>query len=125
VGDAARATMPLDKLEALVVLSTHKNAVTQAAHVALPLAGWAEIDGTFTNKLGMVQRVHAAIPPAGDALPGWDILSHLARKLGATMDFQTAKSVFVEASSKLPFMKGADWGRPVRPIQLRFANSRG
>ena len=45
---------------------------------------WAEVDGTFTNRLGMVQRVRAAVPPAGDALPGWEILSHLARKLGAT-----------------------------------------
>ncbi|HVR03560.1 MAG TPA: 2Fe-2S iron-sulfur cluster-binding protein [Polyangia bacterium] len=125
VGDTASATMPLDRLEALVVLSTHKNAVTKAAHVALPLAGWAELDGTFTNKLGMVQRAHAALPPAGDALPGWDILSHLARKLGATMDFQTAKAVFAEASAKLPFMKDAEWGRAVRPLQLRFANSRG
>ncbi len=125
VGDRASAAMPLDKLEALVVLSTHKNAVTAAAHVALPLAGWAEIDGTFTNKLGMVQRVHPAIPPAGDALPGWDILSHLARRMGATMEFQTAKAVFAEASAKLSFMKGAEWGRAVRPIQLRFANSRG
>jgi predicted molibdopterin-dependent oxidoreductase YjgC len=125
VGDNAAAAMPLDRLEALVVLSTHKNAVTAAAHVALPLAGWAELDGTFTNKLGMVQRAHAAIPPAGDALAGWDILSHLARKLGATMDFQSAKAVFAEASSKLAFMKGADWGRAVRPVQLRFANSRG
>jgi NADH-quinone oxidoreductase subunit G len=125
VGDTASAAMPLDKLEALVVLSTHKNAVTAAAHVALPLAGWAELDGTYTNKLGMVQRVHAAIPPAGDALAGWDILSHLAHKLGATMDFQSAKAVFTEASSKLAFMKGAEWGRAVRPLQLRFANSRG
>jgi predicted molibdopterin-dependent oxidoreductase YjgC len=125
VGNTASAAMPLDRLEALVVMSTHKNAVTSAAHVALPLAGWAEVDGTYTNKLGMVQRAHAAIPAAGDALPGWDILSHLARKLGATMDFQTAKAVFTEASSKLPFMKGAEWGRPVRPLQLRFANSRG
>src|SRR4051794_18433330 len=119
------AAMPLDRLEALVVMSTHKNAVTAAAHVALPLSGWAELDGTYTNKLNMVQRAYAAIPPAGDALPGWDILSHLARKLGATMDFQTAKAVFIEASGKLAFMKGAEWGRAVRPLQLRFANSRG
>ena len=125
VGAQAAAAMPLGRLEALVVLSTHKNALTAAAHVALPLAAWAEIDGTFTNTLGMVQRVHAAIPPAGDALPGWDILSHLARKLGATMDFQSAKTVFGEATTRLPFMKGADWGRAVRPLQLRFANSRG
>jgi NADH-quinone oxidoreductase subunit G len=125
VGEQASAAMPLDRLDALIVLSTHKNAVTQAAHVALPLSGWAELDGTFTNKLGMVQRVHAAIPPAGDALPGWDILSHLARKLGSTMDFQSAKSVFTEAQSQQSFMKGAEWGRAVRPLQLRFANSRG
>jgi NADH-quinone oxidoreductase subunit G len=125
VGENATTTMPLDRLEALVVLSTHKGPLVSAAHVALPLAGWAEIDGTFTNKLGMVQRVRGAIPPAGDALPGWEILSHLARKLGATMDFQTAKAVFTEAKQKLPFMKDADWGRTMLPVQLRFANSRG
>ena len=98
-----------------------RRASTAAAHVALPLAEWAEVDGTFTNKLGMVQRVRAAVPPAGDALPGWEILSHLARKLGATMDFVEAKAVFAEAKQKLPFMKDADWGRPMLPVQLRFA----
>ena len=60
-------------------------------------------------------------PPAGDALPGWEILSHLARKLGATMEFVEAKAVFAEAKQKLPFMKDADWGRPMLPVQLRFA----
>jgi NADH-quinone oxidoreductase subunit G len=125
VGEKAAVAMPLDRLEALVVLSTHKGPLVSAAHVSLPLAGWAEIDGTFTNKLGMVQRIRGAIPPAGDALPGWDILTHLARKLGATMEFQSAKSVFTEARQKLAFMKDADWGRAMLPVQLRFANSRG
>jgi NADH-quinone oxidoreductase subunit G len=125
VGERAAATMPLSRLEALVVLSSHRDPLVDAAHVALPLADWAEVDGTFTNKLGMVQRIRAAVPPAGDALPGWDILSHLARKLGATMDFQSAKAVFTEAKLKLSFMKEADWGRPMLPVQLRFANSRG
>ena len=116
----ARA-LPLDRLQTLVVVATHRDAVTDAAQVALPLAAWAEVDGTFTNKLGMVQRIRAAVPPAGDALPGWEILSHLARKLGATMDFTEPKAVFAEAKQKLPFMKGADWGRPKLPVQLRFA----
>jgi len=96
-----------------------------AAQVALPLASWAEVDGTFTNKLGMVQRIRAAVPPAGDALPGWEILSHLARKLGATMDFTESKAVFVEAKQKMMFMKDAEWGRALLPVQLRFANTRG
>jgi predicted molibdopterin-dependent oxidoreductase YjgC len=117
--------MPFDRLAALVVIGSHQDPLVDAAHVALPMATWAEIDGTITNKQGMVQRLRAAIPPAGDSLPGWDILCHLARKLGATMDWDTAKTVFGEAKQKLPFMKDADWGRPHLPVQLRFANSRG
>jgi NADH-quinone oxidoreductase subunit G len=124
-GTNAAATMPLGNLETLVVLSVHRNELTRAAHVALPMGAWAEVDGTFTNRLGMVQRIRAAIPPAGDSLPGWDILSHLARKVGATMDFANPKAVFTEAKQKLPFMKDAEWGRPLLPVQLRFANSRG
>jgi NADH-quinone oxidoreductase subunit G len=119
------AALPLDRLQTLVVLGTHRDAVAGAAQVALPLAAWAEADGTFTNKLGMVQRIRAAVPAAGDALPGWEILSHLARKLGATMDFVEAKAVFAEAKQKLMFLKDAEWGRAMLPVQLRFANTRG
>jgi NADH-quinone oxidoreductase subunit G len=125
VGDNATAAMPLDRLQALVVMSTHKDRLVDAAHVALPLAAWAEVDGTFTNRLGMVQRIRAAIPPAGDSLPGWEILCHLARRLGAAIDFETPKAVFVEAKQKLAFMKDADWGRTLLPVQMRFASSRG
>jgi NADH-quinone oxidoreductase subunit G len=124
-GEGASGALPLDKLKSLVVAGTHRDAVTGAAQVALPLCEWAESEGTFTNRLGMVQRVRAAVPPAGDALPGWELLSHLARNLGATMDFADAKAVFVEAKAKLTFMKDADWGRRHLPVQLRFAGSRG
>jgi NADH-quinone oxidoreductase subunit G len=123
--DAAPGALPLDRLDTLVVIGTHRDAVATAAKVALPLAAWAEADGTFTNRLAMVQRIRAALPPAGDALPGWEILSHLARKLGATMDFTEARAVFNEAKQKLAFMKDAEWGRHMLPVQLRFASTRG
>jgi NADH-quinone oxidoreductase subunit G len=123
--EGATGALPLQKLKSLVVIGTHRDAVSAGAHVALPLCDWAEAEGTFTNRLGMVQRVRAAVPPAGDALPGWEILTHLARNLGATMEFADAKAVFNEAKSKLPFMKDADWGRRYLPVQLRFAGSRG
>ncbi len=123
--DGAPGALPLDKLKTLVVIGTHRDAVANAAQVALPLCEWAESDGTFTNRLGMVQRVRAAVPASGDALPGWEILTHLARNLGATLEFADAKAVFTEAKAKLPFMKDADWGRRHLPVQLRFAGSRG
>ena len=125
LGKDGAGALPLDRLQTLVVIGTHRDTVASAAKVALPLTEWAESDGTFTNRLGMVQRVRAAVPAAGDALPGWEILSHLARKLGATMEFTEAKAVFAEAKQKLAFMKDADWGRPLLPVQLRFAGSRG
>jgi NADH-quinone oxidoreductase subunit G len=123
--DGAPGALPLDRLTTLVVVGTHRDAVAAAAKVALPLCEWAESDGTFTNRLGMVQRLRAAVPPAGDSLPGWEIVSHLARKLGATLEFSEAKAVFAEAKLKLSFMKDAEWGRPMLPVQLRFAGSRG
>jgi len=78
------------------------------------------------DELAIGRRIQRSLMPRRfPALPGWEILSHLARKLGATMDFTEAKAVFAEARQKLPFMKEADWGRPMLPVQLRFANSRG
>ncbi len=125
VGESAAAAMPVDRLSALVVIGTHTDLLVDAAHVALPMAAWAEVDGTFTNRLGMVQRIRAALPPAGDALPGWEVITHLARRLGVTLDFSTPKAVFTEAKQKLAFMKDAEWGRAMLPVQLRFAASRG
>src|SRR5262249_52726259 len=119
VGDTATSTMQVDKLSNLVVLSTHNDRLVDAAHVSLPMAAWAEVDGTFTNKLGMVQRIRAALPPAGDALPGWEIVTHLGRGLGVALEFTTAKSVFTEAKQRLAFMKDADWGRAMLPVQMR------
>ena len=141
MGSGDAAAMPIDKLETLIVLAWRRDPLVEAAHVALPLCDFAEVDGTFTNRHGLVQRIRAAVPPAGDSLPGWEILSLLSDRLGTPMDFSgghrvaqnkgdrghapTARSVFLEAKHKLAFMKDADWGRTSLPIQLRFANTRG
>jgi len=137
LGPAGTAALPLAKLESLIVLAWKRGPLTDAAQVALPLADWAEVDGTVTNRQGAVQRLRAAVPPAGDALPGWEIVSLLAHRLGLPLLFSsgtegrapaeatTARAVFLEAKQKMAFMKNADWGRTSLPVQLRFANSRG
>ncbi|HEX2657923.1 MAG TPA: 2Fe-2S iron-sulfur cluster-binding protein [Polyangia bacterium] len=134
LGPGGTASLPLAKLDALVVLASHRGPLAESARVALPMAAWAEVDGTFTNRQGTVQRIRAAVPAVGDALPAWEILSLLAHRLGMPMEFETgdgrkvpasARAVFLEAKQKMAFMKNADWGRTSLPIQLRFANSRG
>ena len=117
-----------------MVLASHRGPLAESARIALPMAAWAEVDGTFTNRQGTVQRIRAAVPAVGDALPAWEILSLLAHRLGMPMEFETgdgrkvpasARAVFLEAKQKMAFMKNADWGRTSLPIQLRFANTRG
>ena len=119
---ANAAALPVGQLDGLIAVASHNGPLTEAAHVVLPLADWAETDGTFTNKLGMVQRIRAALPAPGDALPGCEVLTHLAHKLGVPMDYSTAKQVFTEAREKLSFMRGADWGRPFLPVGEVFAH---
>ncbi len=106
-----------------VVLAWHG---VPGAQVALPLAAWAEIDGTVTNRQGRVQRLHAAVPAAGQAEPGWQIATRLAQALGLGLeDLTSAEQVFRLARAHIAGMKDAEWGRTQIPVQLRFANSRG
>ena len=119
------AVAPLDWLPTLVVLASQQGPPVAAAAVALPLAMWAETEGSFTNRQGKVQRLHAAIAPAGQARPGWEIAARLGRALGATWTYADAKQVFGEAREKVSLLSGAEWGKPEAPVQLRFANSRG
>ena len=119
------AVGPLELLQTLVVVTSHQGPPVAAAQVALPLAMWAEVDGSFTNRQGKVQRLYAAIAAAGQARPGWEIAARLGRALGAAWAYADAKQVFSEAREKVTLMSGADWGKPEMPVQLRFANSRG
>jgi len=54
-----------------------------------------------------------------------EILVKLARKLGATFDYTTAKQVFTAMKAQVHAFGGAEWGRDLPTVQLRFAGSRG
>jgi predicted molibdopterin-dependent oxidoreductase YjgC len=69
--------------------------------------------------------MRAAFEPAGKALPAWEILAKLARKLGATMEYPYPRAIFKEMVDKVAAFAGAEWGKEAQLVQLRFANSRG
>jgi NADH dehydrogenase/NADH:ubiquinone oxidoreductase subunit G len=99
----------------LIVLASHKGPLVGAAQVVLPIATWAEVEGSFTNKDGRVQRLHPSIPCVG----------LLGSKLGVDLAYTSAREVFSEAARRHSFMKGETWGASVSPVQLRFGDSRG
>jgi predicted molibdopterin-dependent oxidoreductase YjgC len=113
------------ELDALVVIAWREVGIATAAHVALAGAAWSEVHATVTNRNGLVQRMHAASTPVGQALPAWEVVTRLAQAAGATLSYSHPKKVFEEMLSKVSAFAGADWGKPARPLQLRFAGSRG
>jgi NADH-quinone oxidoreductase subunit G len=123
LGDEAMARAA--ELDALVVIADKELGIARHAHVALPSASWAEVSGTVTNRQGKVQRMHPAFPPVGQALPAWDAVTRLAQACTAALNYDHPKAIFAEMVQKVAEFNGADWGRESRPLQLRFAASRG
>jgi predicted molibdopterin-dependent oxidoreductase YjgC len=123
LGESAQAR--LAELDALVVLSWREVGAVKAAQVLLPIAAWAETAGSITNRQGRTQRIHAAFPPPGQSVPAWEGVVRLAGALGVKLSWTHAREVFKEMVGAVPELSGAQWGRDTRPVQLRFAHSRG
>ncbi len=49
----------------VAVLARYRTPLVDAASIVLPLASWAETDGTFTSSTGRVQLARKALPPVG------------------------------------------------------------
>jgi len=112
-------------LELLIIQATHSSALVEQAHVVLPAAAWAEVDGTMCNAAGKTQRLRAAVSPLDFSRPHWQILVQVARRAGLTLDYTSARSLFDSLKQKVDSMEDADWGGEIPPTLLRFAASRG
>jgi len=85
-------------LELLVVCDSFQNETTEAAHVILPVAQWAEEEGTMTNLEGRVILRQRVRPPPPGCKTDLAILCELAHRLGVSRGFQfeSAQDVFDE-----------------------------
>ncbi|HUH03669.1 MAG TPA: 2Fe-2S iron-sulfur cluster-binding protein [Kofleriaceae bacterium] len=112
-------------LETLIVIADREVGISKLATVVLPSAAWAETTGTVTNRDGRVQQRHAAFGPPGHSLPAWEIITKLAQACDAALSYPDTRSVFTEMVANVAAFKGATWRRDPRPVQLRWAHSRG
>ena len=110
VGEDVTAALPggkssLDGAAAdrfLVVLEAFATPTAAAAAVVLPIASFAENEGTVTNLEGRVQRIRPVVAPPGEARQGWAVLADLGRRLGAAAAFRTADDVRHEIGRVAP-----------------------
>jgi NADH-quinone oxidoreductase subunit G len=121
------AGMDANQLRELDVISiaAHERGPVTHAKVALPAAAWAENAGTITNIQGRVQRMHAAFTPPGNAIPAWEAVVRLAHATGVKLAWTHPREVFKDMTAAVPAWKDLTWAREARPLQLRFAGSRG
>jgi len=101
---AARAG--LEALEFLAVADLFLTETAQLADVVLPLAAFAERDGTFTNAERRVQRFYKAIPPVAQARADWEVFSQVAEKLGLNWKYFTPETVMEEVAATVPAYAG-------------------
>ena len=84
--NGARAVGAMNAADFVVMLtsfkpSPHQSGAVEYADVWLPLASFAETEGTHVNAEGRAQSFGVAVNPKGDARPGWKILRVLANHL--------------------------------------------
>jgi predicted molibdopterin-dependent oxidoreductase YjgC len=101
----------LAALERLVRATPVTIAITNAAggwwetaQVLLPLASWAEEEGTYTNFAGAVQHLARAVPPPGHARPAWQVLRDLLPQTAVERQYASVEEVFDRGvSTRVPF----------------------
>src|SRR5215470_15321699 len=93
-----------EQVDYVVVLDTHYGPTAEIADAMLPIASFAETDGTFINRGGRVQRIREAIRPPAQARAGWLVLSQLGAELSRHAIPADANAVFAElAATHAPF----------------------
>ena len=91
-----------DAVDYVVALDTHFSPTAEIADVLLPIATFAETDGTFVNRQRRVQRIREAIRPPVQARAGWQVLSDLLADLGSIATPADASAVFSELAAAHP-----------------------
>lgn len=94
--------------------------VSYPADLVLPAAAFSEADGSFINGEGRIQRVTKAVNPPGKALPDWEILCRIAKKMGVKgFNFKSVAEIHNEMASVIDqFKKFNKIDR--KPVKLKF-----
>jgi NADH-quinone oxidoreductase subunit G len=103
------AVSALAKVPVVVVMATHEGPELDRAHVVLPAAVWAEVDGTFTNYRRRIQRIRRAVPAPGEATPLWELAAGLAQRLGRPLAATSPRELFALVAASVPGYQGLDY----------------
>ncbi|NTV54863.1 MAG: molybdopterin-dependent oxidoreductase, partial [Syntrophaceae bacterium] len=120
VGSDANLRESLDKLEFLVVQDVFMTETAKIADVVLPAAASAEKAGTFTNLERKLQQLNKAEEPLGESRFDWEIIQDIAKRMGGSMHYASARDILKEIRSFVPLYAelavGQCWPREKSPL---------
>ncbi len=76
------------------------------ADVVLPVAGFAEVDGTTTNLEGRVSKLSQKVTGPGTAQADWMIAADLADRLGFDLGIESPRQIAAEVVEVAPVFSG-------------------
>jgi NADH-quinone oxidoreductase subunit G len=120
VGSDPNLQERLDKLEFLVVQDIFMTETAKIADVVLPAAASAEKTGTFTNLERRLQQLNKAEEPLGESRLDWEIIQDIAKRMGGSMHYASARDILKEIRSVVPLYAelavGQCWPREKSPL---------
>ncbi len=110
----------LEKLDFLVVQDIFLTETAQLADVVLPVASFAEKQGTFTSTERRVLWVEKAIPAPGESRLDWEVIRDVCTRMGYKMEYADIKDIIDEVNKMVPQYAGITYARLQRGDKLQW-----
>ncbi len=104
--DQALVRRALEACPFVVASALTLSDTAQYAHLVLPVASFAEKDGTFTSCERRIQRIYKAFDLDPGIREGWLIFSEVATILGGVAPYFSARDILREIAASVPQYAG-------------------
>jgi predicted molibdopterin-dependent oxidoreductase YjgC len=101
----------MEALDFLVVQDIVLTETAQYADVVLPGRAFLEKEGTASNTERRVQMMHKVVEPAGESMDDWWIIMEIARRMGVSWNYASARDIFEEVRTVTPSYAGITYER--------------
>jgi formate dehydrogenase major subunit len=101
----------LAKLDFFVMQEIFFTETCRFADVILPASPSLEKEGTFTSTERRIQRLYQVMEPLGESRPDWEIIQHIANRLGAAWEYMHPSEIYEEIAPLTPLMAGVTYER--------------
>ena len=103
-----------------IVLTSHWADWWAEASVVLPIATWAEEEGTYTNFAGRVQHAAAAFPPPSGVRTAVEALADLLAATGLDIGDRRPEGLFGQLAAGIPAYSGCTYGNLISRLATAY-----